>query len=159
MDGTCGAVAGLRWAGPRRRLHRDDDLGPVRKRRGEVDERHIGLPGRSTGARHRIGDARPRREPVQTRAMHGSDHMDDELRAGVSSDRRDRGRRGLGRRARAREMTPREHEHDDQEQRAGDEPPARRGEGVQHVVKPGDDACDPWVLEMDRNCVTETCDG
>jgi len=34
-------------------------------------------------------------------------------------------------------MTPREHEHDRQEQRAGDETPTCRREGVQHVVNCG----------------------
>ena len=87
--------------------------------------------------------------------MHGADHVDDELRAGVRSDRGNRGRRGLGGRARAHEMTSREHEHDHQEQRAGDESPARRGEGVQHVVKSGNDdvtrGCSKWIETVSMN--------
>jgi hypothetical protein len=71
--------------------------------------------------------------------MHGTDDVHDELRAFVRPDRGNRSGHGLGRRARAREMTPGEHEHDDQKQRAGDQAPARRGEGIQHVVKSGND--------------------
>ncbi len=91
--------------------------------------------------------------------MHGADDVDDELRAGVRSDRSNRGRRGLGRRARAHEMTSREHEHDDQEQRAGDQSPARRGEGVQHVVKSGNDdvtrGCSKWIETVSMKRVTD----
>ena len=90
--------------------------------------------------------------------MHGADDVDDELRAGVRSDRRNGGRRGLGGRARAHEMTSREHEHDDQEQRAGDQSPARRGEGVQHVVKSGNDdvtrGCSKWIETVSMKRVT-----
>jgi hypothetical protein len=69
--------------------------------------------------------------------VHRTDDVHDQLRPRVCTDRRDRHRSGLGGRARAHEMTPREHEHDRQEQRAGDETPTCGREGVQHVVNCG----------------------
>ena len=68
------------------------------------------------------------------RAVHRSDDVHDELRAGVRADWRRSGRRSRRRGARAREMTPSEHEDDEKKERAGEEPPARRGEGIQHVA-------------------------
>jgi hypothetical protein len=59
----------------------------------------------------------------------------DQVRARVGADRScDCDRSGLGRRSRAKQVSRTEHENDGQKERAGDESPARRGEGVQHVV-------------------------
>ena len=66
--------------------------------------------------------------------MHRTDDVDDERRARVGSNGRDRNRSRLARRPRTEQMPCPEHEDDDQKERAGDESPARRGEGVQHVV-------------------------
>jgi len=66
--------------------------------------------------------------------MHCADHVDDEGRSGVGSHRRHRHRGRLARRPRTEHVPSSEHEDDGQKERAGDEPPARRGEGVQHVV-------------------------
>ncbi len=66
--------------------------------------------------------------------MHGTDDVDDERRACVGSNGRDRNRSRLARRPRTEQMPCPKHEDDDQKERAGDESPARRGEGVQHVV-------------------------
>jgi hypothetical protein len=61
--------------------------------------------------------------------------VDDEIGTGVSAHRRSRHDRSrLGRRPRAEQMPRTEHEDDGQKERAGDESPARRGEGVQHVA-------------------------
>ena len=73
--------------------------------------------------------------------MNGSHHVDDQLRPGVGANRRRcrDGRRCRGR-ARAQEMSTPENEDEEKNERAGGEPPARRREGVQHVVKCGNRA-------------------
>jgi hypothetical protein len=61
--------------------------------------------------------------------------MDDELRPSVGPNRRDVGDRSrCRRRARAQEMSTPEDEDEKENERAGGKPPARRREGVQHVV-------------------------
>jgi hypothetical protein len=65
----------------------------------------------------------------------GSDDVDDQLRPGVGADRRGVGdRRRCRGSARAQEMSAPENEDEKKNERAGGEPPARRREGVQHVV-------------------------
>jgi hypothetical protein len=65
----------------------------------------------------------------------GSDNVDDELRPSVGSNRRCVGdRRRCRGSARAQEMSTPENEDEKENERAGGEPPARRREGVQHVV-------------------------
>ena len=49
-------------------------------------------------------------------------------------------RSGLGRRPSCEQVPRTEHENDGQKERAGDESPARRGEGVQHVVNSDNEA-------------------
>ena len=69
--------------------------------------------------------------------MHRTNDMHDQLRTRIGSNWSRGHRRRLGGRARAHEMTSREHEHDRQKQRAGDEAPTCGREGVQHVVNCG----------------------
>ena len=66
--------------------------------------------------------------------MNRTDDVDDERRARVGAHGSDGHRSCLARRPRAEQMPCSEHEDDGQKERAGDESPARRGEGVQHVV-------------------------
>jgi hypothetical protein len=76
----------------------------------------------------------------------GADDVDDELWAGVGSNRCGVGNRGRCRgSAGTQEMAPAENEDEEENERAGGEPPARRREGVQHVVK------------LDNNDVTSVC--
>jgi hypothetical protein len=55
-------------------------------------------------------------------------------------------------------MSPADHEYDCKKQRAGDESPARRGEGVQHVVDFGNKdvtrGCQEWVETVSAKPVT-----
>jgi hypothetical protein len=61
--------------------------------------------------------------------------VDDEVGAGVCANRLRRGDRSRRRRrARAQNVASAENEDENQNQRAGGEAPARRREGVQHVV-------------------------
>ena len=67
--------------------------------------------------------------------MDGSDHVNDEDGPGVGTNRHRRvdwsgGRGSTG----AQQMSPAENEDENENERAGGEPPARRREGVQHVV-------------------------
>ena len=67
--------------------------------------------------------------------MNRPHHVDDELRTGVRANRRGcrDGRRCRGRTC-AQEMSTSENEDEEENERAGGEPPARGREGVQHVV-------------------------
>jgi len=61
--------------------------------------------------------------------------MDDELRPLVCPDRNRGGRRSrLRRRSCVEQVSPAHQEHEPEKERAGEKPPARRGERVQHVV-------------------------
>jgi hypothetical protein len=90
--------------------------------------------------------------------VHGSHDVDDERGPGVRPDRRDWNRRGLRGRACADEVPPAENEHDREKQRAGDESPARRREGVQHVVNCGNKGVTRgqpnWVETVSKSDVT-----
>jgi streptogramin lyase len=67
--------------------------------------------------------------------MDGTDDVDDEEGARVGTNRHRRGNRGSRRRsAGAQEMPSAENKDESENERAGGEPPARRREGVQHVV-------------------------
>jgi hypothetical protein len=80
--------------------------------------------------------------------MNRTDDVDDERGTCVGSYRHGH-RSRLARRPRAEQVSRSEHEDDGQKDCAGDESPARRGEGVQHVVN-----CDNECLTRGwRNCV------
>ena len=66
--------------------------------------------------------------------MNGPHDVDDEGRSCFGPHRCERYRSRLARRPRTEQVPCSEHEDDGQKERAGDESPARRGEGVQHVV-------------------------
>ena len=122
-------------------LHGNDDLDPVRERRREVDERDIGTARLAPPARaNRVGDARALGQPVQPRPVDRAHHVDDELRALL-------GRIGCGAAAgvacaaapACRDVPPADQEHEPENERAGEKPPARGGEGVQHVLHPAEE--------------------
>jgi hypothetical protein len=52
------------------------------------------------------------------------------------------------------QVSPAEQEHEPEKERAGEKPPARRGEGVQHVLHPAEEP----VTRGWRECV-ETATG
>ena len=91
VDGPLGRRAGAGL--PARRLERDDDLEPVRKRRREVHQREIGTASRPARARDGISDPRSVPKAVQPRPVDGSHHMDHELRSLLCLHRQ-HGRRG-----------------------------------------------------------------
>ena len=62
---------------------------------------------------------------------------------------RGRRRSRLRSRSRVEKVPPAEQEHEPEKERAGEKPPARRGEGVQHVLHP---AGEP-VTRGCRECV------
>src|SRR5215211_891958 len=111
---------------------RDDDLRPVRDRRGEVDEAQIGASGRSPGTAQRIRDPRPVGESVEPRAPDGADDVDDEPRPRLSpqlAGARGRGRPRFPRRADAGEVAAAQEERGDEQESARERTPAReRGE-------------------------------
>jgi RNA polymerase sigma-70 factor (ECF subfamily) len=74
---------------------------------------------------------------VQPRPVDGSYHVDHELGPLLGLDRQDRRRRRslLGSPG-VEQMPSSKQEHEPEKERAGGKPPARRGEGVQHVLHP-----------------------
>jgi hypothetical protein len=87
--------------------------------------------------------------------VNGSHDVDDELRS-LLCPNRNRGhcRRRLRRSPCVDQVSPAEQEHEPEKERAGEKPPARRGEGVQHVLHPAEEP----VTRGWRECV-ETATG
>ena len=112
----------------------------------ETSARRVG----SARAPDRVGDARALGEPVQPRPVDRAHNVDDELGPRLGLERlRGRSRSRLRSRSRVENVPPADQEHEAENERAGEKPPARRGEGVQHVLHPAEEP----VTRGCRDCV------
>jgi RNA polymerase sigma-70 factor (ECF subfamily) len=86
---------------------------------------------------HGVGHSRPVPQSIQTRAMNRSDHVHHDPGPVLGAYLQWSSRGGPGR-ARAEQVATSDEEDQAESERAGEEPPARRGEGDQHVLHPAD---------------------